>query len=77
MKRFGVPRYHWHNVRRNWSTLLSSTKTVAKEVASDELEHLVLLANQSLLSLDRWLKKRDRKKRRTARRRQPLRPRVH
>jgi len=73
MKRFGVPRYHWYNVKRNWSTLLSSTKAVAKEVAEDELEHLVSLANQSLLSLNRWMKERDRKKKKIVKRR----PTVH
>lgn len=57
MKRFGVSRYHLYNVKQNWANLLSNTRSMA----SNELDHLVAIANQSLLSLNRWLKERDKK----------------
>lgn len=67
MKRFGVSNFQLNNVKQNWANLQVSAKELfekktgeLKMTMSEELEHLVEKANESLLNLNRWLKTQER-----------------
>ena len=70
MKRFGVSNYQIQNVKQNWSNLMINTKKVINErkdhlkdqitaSVGENLEEWMVKANESLVSLNRWLKNRE------------------
>jgi hypothetical protein len=70
MKRFGVSNYQIQNVKQNWSNLMINTKKVINDrtdqlkeqltaSVGESLEEWMVKANESLISLNRWLKNRE------------------